>query len=212
MKKVLLVAFLLISAFSIYAKKVAMYSIPLSRVEILNSDDPSAEQVKLLSSDSDGLVRAAYEDSLMQIIWKCDGKRFKFDLLNKTSFPLTIDWNNIVYVDTDGLAGKVIHNGIKYVDRNQEQLKTIVPRLAKTTDFLVPSNNCVFQSGGYFSYAGWSENYLFPCVYKNNKSLKAEAPNLIGKVMRIDFPIMIGDKEYNYAFYFELTDLLNEVK
>lgn len=101
-----------------------------------------------MASDDNGLLRSQYEDSLIQIIWKCDGKRFWFNLLNKTNYPITIDWDNIVFVDTDSEIGNVIHSGTKYIDRNNGQLKTIVPRKAKISDFLVPSKNCVFNQGG----------------------------------------------------------------
>ncbi len=195
--------------FSITAKKTAVYSIPLTLVENNVSKYSESDRIDILASDDNGLLRSQYEDSLIQIIWKCDGKRFWFNLLNKTNYPITIDWDNIVFVDTDSEIGNVIHSGTKYIDRNNGQLKTIVPRKAKISDFLVPSKNCVFNQGGYFTIGGWQENYLFPCVYKNQKTLDRDAPNFIGKTMRIDMPMQIGDKEHGYSFYFELKDLLN---
>lgn len=209
MKKLLFLLILFTTGFNLaYASKIAVYSIPLTRVEMLQTDSiNNSDPIKILESDADGHIRSQYEDSLIQIIWKCDGIRFRFVLLNKTNFPLTIDWDRIMYVDTEGEAGNIIHNGVKYNERNNGQLKTIVPKLAKLNDFLVPSKNCVFRNGGYFSVGGWAENYLFPCVYKKAKDLKNNAPNLIGKTMRIEMPINIDGVEYIYTFYFELSDL-----
>lgn len=209
MKKIILIISALIFCANAYASKIAVYSIPLTRVELLETDSVNADPIKILASDSDGLTRSQYEDERLQVIWKCDGIRFRFVLLNKTNYPMTIDWDKIVYVDTEDETGNVIHNGVKYNERNQGQIKSVIPKLAKLNDFLVPSKNCVFNQGGYFSVGGWRENYLFPCVYKKQKDLNNNAPNFIGKTMRLDFPIEIGGKEYNYTFYFELTDLAN---
>lgn len=213
MKKLLLFFVLIMAGANfVYASKIATYSIPLTRVEMLQADSVGADPIKILASDADGLMRSQYEDSRIQVIWKCDGIRFRFILLNKTNYPLTIDWDKIICVDTEGEIGNVIHNGTKYNERNSGQLKTIIPKMAKLNDFLVPSKNCVFNRGGYFTVGRWQENYLFPCVYKNAKDLNSHAPNLIGKTMRLEFPIVINDIEYNYTFYFELSDLAGNAK
>lgn len=202
MKRITIIAFLILAfSFSLAAKKIATYSIPLTRVEKLNLEsDPNS--IKIVSDDDEGPLRTQYEDSLIQVIWRCDGKRFWFNLLNKTDLPLTIDWDKIVYVGIDDEAGNVIHTGIRYMSRNEGQLKTVVIRKSKISDFLVPSKNCVLNWT-------WQENYLFPCVYKKKKDLEANAPNLIGKTMRIEMPLLIGEDEIIYTFYFELKDLLN---
>lgn len=209
MKKILsLIAAITLFSFSMAASKTAVYSIPLTRVENTVGGQADGEKIQILADDEKGLSRSQYEDETIQIIWKCDGKRFWFNMLNKTDYPITIDWDKIVFVGIDDEIGNVIHSGIKYVARNDGQLKTILPKRAKITDFLVPSKNCVYRKTGYFS-GGWEEDFLFPCVYKNQKSLNLDAANFIGKTMRIEMPMQIGDREGGYSFYFELKDVLN---
>lgn len=210
MKKIILALVLVLSCIDIlHASKVAVYSIPLTRVELMQADSITAAPITMLASDTDGHLRSQYEDNNIQIIWKCNGVRFWFVLLNKTNFPITIDWDKITFVDIEGEIGNVIHTGIKYNERNNGQLKSIVPKLAKINDFLVPSKSCFLRPAGYFTAGGWDESYLFPCIYKNKKELKKGAPSYVGKTMRIEFPITIGNTEYNYTFYFELAELIN---
>ena len=129
MKKLLLFFVLIMAGANfVYASKIATYSIPLTRVEMLQADSVGADPIKILASDADGLMRSQYEDSRIQVIWKCDGIRFRFILLNKTNYPLTIDWDKIICVDTEGEIGNVIHNGTKYNERNSGQLKKIIPK------------------------------------------------------------------------------------
>lgn len=147
MKSVILAILATFISINTFAAKVAVYSIPLTRVEMVQTDSIVSDPVEILASDSDGLIKSQFEDSRIQIIWKCDGTRFKFVLLNKTNLPLTIDWDKIVYVDTNGEAGNVIHSGVKYNERNQGQLKTIVPKLAKATISLFHPEIVFFSAG-----------------------------------------------------------------
>jgi len=110
------------------------------------------------------------------------------------------------YIDTEGMTGNVIHNGINYNRRNEGQLKSILPKSSKISDFLVPSENC-FNNG-----FGWNETFLFPCVYKNKKEMWEKANSYIGSQMRLEMPLLIGDKEVTYTFYFELKELLQKKK
>lgn len=186
---------------------VALYNIPLRKVETRSSSiNKEYEDDLNILVDDNGIVNSTFEDENIQIIWRCDGKRFWFTLLNKTAYPITIDWDNINFIDINSEANRVIHKGIKYIERNNAQLKTVVPRQSKISDFLVPSKNCVFHRGGYFGGAEWVENYLYPCVYKKKKDMNDEGPNLVNNSMRIDFPIEINGETYSYSFEFLIKD------
>lgn len=188
------------------AKIAAKYSIPLVRVEVSEIDSADSLPITTLEADDDEVTRSQFEDNNIQIIWKCNGQRFYFVLLNKTEERMTVDWDKIVYIDTEGMTGNVIHNGINYNRRNEGQLKSILPKSSKISDFLVPSENC-FNTG-----FGWNETFLFPCVYKNKKEMWEKANSYIGSQMRIEMPLLIGDKEVTYTFYFELKELLQKKK
>lgn len=188
------------------AKIAAKYSIPLVRVEVSEIDSADSLPITTLEADDDEVTRSQFEDDNIQVIWKCNGQRFYFVLLNKTEERMTVDWDKIVYIDTEGMTGNVIHNGINYNRRNEGQLKSILPKSSKISDFLVPSENC-FNNG-----FGWNETFLFPCVYKNKKEMWEKANSYIGSQMRIEMPLLIGDKEVTYTFYFELKELLQKKK
>lgn len=188
------------------AKIAAKYSIPLVRVEVSEIDSADSLPITTLEADDDEVTRSQFEDDNIQIIWKCNGQRFYFVLLNKTEERMTVDWDKIVYIDTESMTGNVIHGGINYSRRKEGQIKSILPKSSKISDFLVPSDNC------YLGNFGWNETYLFPCVYKNKKEMWEKANNYIGSQMRIEMPLLIGDKEVTYTFYFELKDLIQKKK
>jgi len=63
---------------------------------------------------------------------------FGFVLKNETKNPLKIDWDSVSYVDYFGESHKVIHSGIRYIDRNNHQTPTIIPPTSKLTDNIIP--------------------------------------------------------------------------
>lgn len=206
-KQLLMLLICLIGGFGYACAKIAAkYSIPLVRVEVSEIDSADSLPITPLEADDDEVTRSQFEDDNIQVIWKCNGQRFYFVLLNKTEERMTVDWDKIVYIDTEGMTGNVIHNGVNYNRRNEGQLKSILPKSSKISDFLVPSENC-FNNG-----FGWNETFLFPCVYKNKKEMWEKANSYIGSQMRIEMPLLIGDKEVTYTFYFELKELLQKKK
>lgn len=210
MRKIITLTLLLISI-SIFAKNhIAQYSYDLTRIERLDNDSIKYDETNLTVLDAGENKKSRFEDENLQISWRIDGKRFWFTLLNKTKYPIELDWDKISYIDTERNAGNVIHNGINYMRRNNGQPSTLIPQGSQISDFLVPSNNCQLIQGGMFSVGGWVENYLFPCVYKKKKLMFENAPNFIGNTLRIILPIKIKDAEYIYDFEFTITDFISE--
>ncbi|MFM6308511.1 MAG: hypothetical protein ACKPGB_09620, partial [Dolichospermum sp.] len=93
-----------------------------------------------------------FEDKYIKISWIFSEDKLGFVLNNKTKNPIKIDWNQVSYIDTLGNAEKVIHQGVKYVNRNEFQTPTIIPPTAKIQDIIFPSNNISYVSGkhGFF--------------------------------------------------------------
>jgi hypothetical protein len=61
------------------------------------------------------------EDHLMRIIWAGPDDQLGFNLLNKSGSPVRILWDDAAYVDITGQSRRVIHSGVKLVDRNSPQ-------------------------------------------------------------------------------------------
>lgn len=188
---------------------VANYSVGLATVESPADAKQQYGETKVVSFNEEGVSKYRYEDNYIDIVWYVGQKQFYFTLENKSGHTLKVNWDDISYVDVNGQAGRVMHSGIKYTDRNSSQPATTIPKGASISDILLPTNNVHFDSG---QYGGWREDYLIPCVYKTPEAFNAGAPSLVGKTVTVMMPIMIENVQNDYTFTFNIDKLVNEAK
>lgn len=188
---------------------VASYSVGLSEVESPKDAKQQFGETKVVTFDEDGINKYRYEDDYIDIVWYVGAKQFNFTLMNKSGHTLKINWDDISFVDINGQVGRVMHSGVKYTERNNSQPATTVPRGAKISDLLLPTENVYYISG---QYGGWRERYLIPCVYQKAADFEREAPSLVGKTMTIMMPVMIENIQNDYTFKFNIDKLLNSAK
>lgn len=185
---------------------VASYSVGLATVESPADAKQQFGETKVVTFDENGINKYRYEDDYINIVWYVDSKQFNFKLTNKSGHSMKINWDDVSYVDTKGQAGRVMHSGVKYTERNNSQPATTIPKGATISDLLLPTDNVYFVSG---QYGGWRENYLLPCVYHTAEAFNNEASNMVGKTMTIMMPIMIENIQNDYTFTFNIDRLLN---
>ncbi len=196
----------LLSSCGLFRSYTANYSVGLSTVESPANAKQQFGETKVVTFDEEGISKYRYEDDYIDIVWYVGLKQFNFTLKNKSGHTLKINWDDVSYVDTKGQVGRVMHAGVKYVDRNNSQPSTTVPRGASISDILLPTDNVYYVSG---QYGGWRENYLIPCVYQSQEAFNANAPTLVGKTMTILMPILIENVQNDYTFTFNIDKLLN---
>lgn len=183
---------------------IARYSVSLASVESPADAKQSFGDTKIVTLNDDNINKYRYEDDFIEITWIVSSTKFSFILKNKSEHTLKINWDDISYVNTNGEVGRVMHNGVKYSERNSSQPSTSIPRGATISDLLLPTDNVY-----YSQYGGWSEKYLIPCVYKTQEDKNSLAPLLINKTMSIMMPIMIENIQNDYVFIFNIDKLLN---
>jgi len=189
---------------------VATYDIGLKDVESPADAKAQFGETKVVPVSEEGLTKYRYEDDYIDIVWYVSLKQFNFTLKNKSNHTLKINWDDISYVDTNGKTGRVMHSGVKYNERNSSQPSSTVPKGATLSDLLLPTDNVSYSSPTKYTSGGWNENYLFPCVYKDEASLFQYAPNYVGKTMTILMPIMIENVQNDYTFTFNINELLTQ--
>lgn len=213
MKKISILALVagvfIFTSCGIFKSYVANYSVGLATVESPADAKQQFGETKVVSFNEEGVSKYRYVDDYIDIVWYVGLKQFNFTLKNKSGYTLKINWDDVSYVDVNGQVGRVMHSGVKYIDRNNSQPATTVPKGASISDILIPTENVYFVSG---EYGGWMENYLIPCVYKTPEAFNAEAPSLVGKTMTVMMPIMIENVQNDYTFTFNIDKLVNEAK
>lgn len=106
---------------------------------------------------SDQLI---YDDPFIQIAFVVTKRRIGLALRNKTDNPISIDWNQVSYIDTAGSSHKVMHEGVKYITRSEPQSPSLIPPTANLKDIGFPIDYVSCSSSRYSS--GWREEALFP--------------------------------------------------
>lgn len=212
MKKILVLLFgvglLMQSCGSLLAPSyMASYSVGLSSVESPADAKQQFGETKVVSfTDEKGIDKYRYEDDYIEVIWYVSAKQFNFDLKNKSGHTIKINWDDISYVDVTGKAGRVMHAGVKYAEKNSSQPSTTIPKNATISDVLIPTDNIYYISG---TYGGWNEKNLIPSFYQSQEALNENAGQYVGKKMTILMPILIENIQNDYTFEFNIDKLLN---
>jgi len=146
----------------------------------------------------------SFVDSLIDISFTINKKEISFSLRNLSSNTLKINWDETLYI-SEGNTGKVMHGGIKYIDRNMFQPPSVIPKGTVHNDVIVPTDNVYWRDGMYgrtVSIAGkWEERELFPHFVS-----VSEQENIISKLMGSEFTIYMPvqvkgiTQEYNFNF------------
>ncbi len=143
------------------------------------------------------LINNSSGDSL---IYKDDNIEIRFTLYSNINFqlnnidnaPIIIDWNKVSIVMPDGTSHKIIHNGVKYIDRGEKMSKTTIPPNAKIKDEIVPIEN-IEMIGSH-----WRSKALFRHNPKSKKRLN-------NKTFSIFMPIELSSGNINnYNFKFKI--------
>jgi hypothetical protein len=134
--------------------------------------------------------KPVYMDENITAMFFLQDSQIAFDITNKTENSIRINWDEASYVSPTGQSQRVIHSGIRLMDRNAPQAPTLIAPNAKISDIIIPSENIYYVSG---QYGGWRENDLLPgddkTIYKGLE---------FGILLPLE--IKCSKKEYNFRF------------
>ena len=184
----------------------ASYSVSLNKVELpSNSKERFSETIQKDNSDG-SVTKYVFEDEKIKIFWMVFNDQFAFTIYNKSDHAIKISWDDAVYVGVDKNISKMIHSGIKYIQRNDGQVATTIPKGAKLDDILVPVDHIK-----YYEYLGWRTSSLFPHSFSTDDEMQ-KAEKLEGETVSILLPIMIEGIQNDYTFTFKIDNVTTESK
>jgi len=131
-----------------------------------------------------------------------NGTTLGFELENKTEKSIRINWDEISMVSPDGRTLRIMHSGVRFIEKDKPQAPTVVPPKAKLKDVLIPTENVYYDEGIYmgkfgFVGAGWKTKKLISNI-KEDMSF--------GLYM----PLIIGNETKEYYFSFKIIKILIE--
>ena len=206
MKKITISAILFLSLILFKcASYRAIYDIGLSEVERPAQAQSRYGTQKIIKIDDQGVLKYQFEDEMVKILWFVTSRSISFELFNKTDHSIKIIWDEAAFVNIDGETRRVMHSGVKYVDRNNPQPPSIIIRKGTLSDVIVPSDHVYYISG---KYGGWQELPLFPDAAITEEELKTKSGIYLGKSIQILLPLQMEDIINEYIFTFKINDIL----
>lgn len=166
------------------------------------------------SPDDKGRIN--FEDEIIKIKFGGDEKQINFNLTNKTSEPIKILWDNSAYIDIFRTSHRVMHKGVRFVERDRVQPPTTVAPDTGIDDLIIPVDNVVsVTSDTHYIFSqstinlvpvgdglGWMAMPLFPS-YGEGKDEELYKGKQFGILLALD----TGNKTKNYLFKFKIDDV-----
>lgn len=133
-----------------------------------------------------------YKDNVISLILAPGEKSFSFELKNISNSTLTINWDDIIYINEKSESQRVVHSGIKYRDVENPQQPSLVAKNSSIKDALVPAK--------HIHWSSWSKEWD---VY-SLLNWRGTHGHYDGKQVRLIFPIQVNGVSYEYTFLFDL--------
>jgi hypothetical protein len=141
-----------------------------------------------------------FEDASIAFKFSIDAKGIAFSIRNMTDDPISVNWNLVSYVDAHSDAHKVIHSGIRLMDKEAPQTPTLIPPTARINETIFPTDYIESGSSGLHQKPLWPDGgYLS----KDNSYLNS----LEGNTFSVFMPIEVGGKTKNYSFVFKIVSV-----
>jgi len=164
-----------------------------------------------------------YEDKLIDSYFVALSDRIIFDINNKTDHSIKLIWDEASFIGSDGSASRIMHSGVRYIDRNASQPPSVIPGNGSMNDVILPTNRVWYREGYYGTYysksGGWEHLGLIQPQFEiaeqdptqnttitPSDTLRKQAANEIGKKIGVLLPLEIQGTVNEYTFWFEVTD------
>jgi hypothetical protein len=184
------------------ATRVIYYPMKLKEVERpAKAKERYGNQKITKVTASDGKDEYQFEDEMIRVSWLIMPNQIGFTMVNKTNHSIKIAWDEAAFVDVLGVSQRVIHSGVKYIEKSNPQPPSVVVRKGIITDIVVPSSNIYYDN----LLNTWKVGFLLPTVRGNTtEELRRQAQQYVGRTIQVLLPLQIEDVVNEYIFTFEI--------
>lgn len=140
-----------------------------------------------------------YEDEMIESVWYVGSTTVFFEIKNKTNSSIKIIWDEAAFVDDKGNTSRVMHNGVKYIDKNNALPPSVIVRKGSISEIVVPTDKIYYSSG-------WYEAPIFKNSFTNEQEADLFAKEIVGKTIQILLPLEIEGVTNDYIFVFKVED------
>lgn len=143
--------------------------------------------------------RNTYSDDIIDVAMSFGDESISFTMVNNSNSSIKILWDDAAYMDQYGDAHRIIHTGVRLVDKEKAQVPSIIPRGAKLNDGVVPAN-LVNLIAGNWVYEPLSKLRMFDSRKEADEAVSNFNP------VRLLLPIETNGVRYEYTYTFENKD------
>ena len=161
-----------------------------SLVSVEKSSGSSKQNGKVKKEIQKDSLAFAYSDSLLSVVIVAGYSDLYFIIKNNSNNSIKVYWNEASFVGTDGFTSKIMHSGIKYIEREKMQTPTTIIAGASLADCVVPINNVELVGND------WKERPLFDHT----------TPIYEAQYMKLMLPILVNGVMNEYLFTFKVCD------
>ena len=180
--------------------KTGIYDIELENVE--KNEKNENGKINIINLKQENYKNYSYDDNNIRIIWSPLSSQFDFILQNKTNYTIKILWDDVVFVDNN-ICYKVIHSNVKYIDKTNHQLPTVIIKNTNIEDLIIPIKNIYFDTK-------WKIKPFFPNIAFNDNELNILVNKYIGKEIKIYLPLKIQNNIKEYIFIFKVKQFIEK--
>lgn len=142
-----------------------------------------------------------FEDAFVHASFAISPQQLTFTLRNMTDDPIFINWDKVSYVDFLGTSHRILHKGVRLVDREHPQPPTTIPPRAQIDELVFPVDYVEFVLNR------WKQQDMLPGSVQDMKAPSTSAKMFKGKTISVFMPLEIGTAIKNYFFEFQATNV-----
>ena len=178
-----------------------------------NEDDTIKEKARTITVlnyemiEPEKLNSLFYKDSIMEIDFDILSDQIGFRLRNETSKPIKVVWDDAT-LGIFNVSHKVMHSGIKYIDRNGSMAASTVLPGTILDDMMIPTDRVHYRQATVIGSSVIGGDWYTSPIYigkirlpKDQKKIDA----LTGEKLIVYLPIMNNAGKLNgYTFIFQI--------
>ena len=132
-----------------------------------------------------------FDDDTISLVFVPSNQQIVFQLQNRSASPIKLDWDQMAYVDFDGSSHRVIHQGVRLIQRDAPQSPTVVAPYSSVKDFLYPSDRVSWNS----TISEWMEEPIWSSI------------PTVGQKFGVFMPIEVNGATKNYLFTMKVSEV-----
>lgn len=181
------------------------YAMPLLSLDTVECPtDPKQPRGPKIHRILPGNYAKYYSDGNIAIMWDHHPAYLIFSLENKTDHSIKILWDESSFVDTNNSSHRIIHTGVKYIDKGNPQAPSVVPRKGSYQDVVISADNIEWLK--YSSQ--WIEHPILPGWQRGGTmdEFQRKLNPLVGKTMQVLLSLDIDGVPVDYVFIFQIDE------